>query len=83
MNNKNLESLISSLGTINNPGIHFLGVYHDPGCPKTIGDSFCTCKEVDIARMTEAEWINHETSSRRQRRKALRAAEKAIRKAKK
>lgn len=85
MNLNQIMKAIQAHPGLNEPGFHFIGVFHDIGCPQTDQagqSSICTCKSVDIKPISENEWRNSQLTTRKARRKAQREADKAIRKAK-
>lgn len=85
MNTNQVEELLKIYPSLKGHGLHFLGIFHDLGCPQSdrSGQSgACTCKSVDVRPISQKEWRNSQATTRRARRKAKRAATKAIRKAK-
>lgn len=85
MKDKYIKQALDSFPNLSEPGIHFLGVLHDPGCPKldqTGSHGECTCKSVEIKTITQEMWVDILNMRRQDRRKAERESAKAIRKAK-
>ncbi len=63
------------------PGMHFVNMSHDYGCPSidSLNALDCECNP-EFSVVSEAEWIKGVQKTRRERRKAARAAQKALRK---
>lgn len=62
--------------------VNFMEMRHDVGCPsiESLSSLDCTCSP-EFALVSEKQWLKLVNQTRKERRKAQRAAEKAIRKA--
>jgi hypothetical protein len=65
------------------PGLHYVHVEHDDGCPaiESQSDLDCTCRDARMVEVTQNQFIAAAKMNRQQRRAAERAAHAAIRKA--
>ena len=63
------------------PGVNYLNMSHDYGCPSIDSQCAfdCTCSP-ELSLVTEKEWLKGVNQTRKQRRKAARAAQKAMKK---
>jgi hypothetical protein len=63
------------------PGVNYLNMSHDYGCPSIDSQSAldCTCSP-EFALVSEEQWLKDVNQTRKQRRKAARAAQKAMKK---
>ena len=63
------------------PGMHYVNMMHDHGCPSidSLNALDCECNP-EFSVVSEAEWIKGVQKTRKERRKAARTAQKALRK---
>ena len=68
---------------LSKPGMHFINMLHDYGCPAIDSQSAFDCQcNAEITEVSEQAWLKGVELGRKQRRKAAREAAKALRKIK-
>ncbi len=66
---------------LSKPGMHFMNMSHDPGCPALDSQSALDCRcNPEFELVSEQDWLKGVEKTRKQRRKAAREAAKAMRK---